>query len=86
MNKIKFFDAEEETYDLSKPTKEEYEKSLKERDYFGNWIHMSRKRQNELLDELCEERSTEKLYLEMYEKHKDIIRRYEIYTELEAKN
>jgi hypothetical protein len=85
MKKFKFFDTEEETCDLSKPSKEEYEKSLKECEYFAGCLKLSRARRDELLDALCEERSAEKTYLEMYEKHRDIIRKYEIYEELEAR-
>lgn len=82
MKKPKFFDTEEETCDLSKPSKEEYEKSLKECEYFTSCLRLSRARRDELLDALCEERAHEKLYLESYEKHREIVRRYEIYEEL----
>lgn len=69
---------------FAKPTKEQYEKSKKLRSELSDWIHRSRKRQNKLLDELFEERRAEKDYLGLYEAHKDLIRRYEIYEELEA--
>ena len=69
---------------LVKPTVQEYEASKKECEYFSRCVSLARKRQNELLDELCKERSNEKFYAEQYKKHKDIVRRYEIYEELEA--
>lgn len=85
MKNNKYFNIEEEaTCDLAKPSKEEYEKSLKEREYFAGCLRLSRARQGELLDALCEERSHEKLYLEAYEKHREVIRRYEIYEEIET--
>ena len=85
MKKFKFFDTEEESCDLSKPSKEDYEKSLKELEYLAGCLRLSRARRDELLDALCEEREHEKLYLESYEKHREIKRIYEIYEELEAK-
>ena len=45
----------------------------------------SRKRQEELLDELLKERTQEKDYQGMYDAHKDLVRRYEIYEELATK-
>lgn len=79
------FDNEEleETTDLSKPTKEAYEKAKKDKEYAANALFLCRKRRDDLIDELSREREHEKLYVEMYEKHLDIIRRYEIYEELE---
>ena len=38
---------------------------------------------DELIDALAKERESEKLYMELYEKHRDIIRKYEIYEELD---
>jgi vacuolar-type H+-ATPase subunit D/Vma8 len=73
-----------EQVDTGKPTKEEYEKAKKDKEYFGTCLNLSRKRRNELIDELCKEREAEKLYMEMYEKHRDIIRRYELYEEIAA--
>ena len=70
--------------DLSKPSKEDYEASKEALRYFRDCLRLSRNRQNELLDQLCEERSSEKMYLEMYQKHNEITRRYEIYEELES--
>lgn len=87
MKNSKYFNIEEEAAcDSTKPSKDEYEKSLKEREYFASCLRLSRARQSELLDALCEERSHEKLYLESYEKHREITRRYELYEEIEANN
>lgn len=69
---------------ISKPTKEEYEASKKAKETICQCIYSSRKRQSELLDELCEERACEKDYLGMYEAHKNLIKRYELYEEAEA--
>ena len=73
-----------ETDAFGKPTKEEYDKAKAGMQDMSRFIRMSRDRQDDLLDELCSERNTEKMYLEIYERHKDIVRRYEIYEELEA--
>lgn len=79
------FDSEiiEETTDLSKPTIEEYEKAQKDKEYAANALFLCRKRRDDLIDELSREREHEKFYMTLYEKHRDIIRRYEIYQELE---
>lgn len=71
---------------ISKPTKEQYEKSIEAKKNLSEWIRLSRKRQGQLIDDLCKERSLEKDYQGMYEAHKDIIRKYEIYEEIEASN
>lgn len=68
---------------LGKPSKEEYEKAKKDKEYAANCLFLSRKRRDDLIDELAREREHEKLYKELYEKHLDIIRRYEIYEEIE---
>jgi hypothetical protein len=76
-----------ETFDdnveLGKPTAEEYEKAKKDKEYAANALFLCRKRRDDLIDELSREREHEKFYMELYEKHRDIIRRYEIYEELE---
>ena len=77
-------DSKKKEIKLTKPTKEEYEKAKAEKEYFGGCLHLSRKRRDELIDELCKEREAEKHYREMYEQYKDIVRRYEIYEEIEA--
>ena len=69
---------------IVKPSKEQYEKSKQLRSELSDWIWRSKKRQDELLDELFKERQHEKDYQGLYEAHKDLIRRYEIYEELEA--
>lgn len=82
MNNIYFSDTAPET--SGKPTKEEYEKAKKDKEYAANALFLCRKRRDDLIDELSRERAHEKLYIEMYEKHRDTIRRYEIYKEIEA--
>ena len=83
MKNINFCNEElEESTDLGKPTKEDYEKAKKDREYVANALFLCRKRRDNLIDELASEREHEKFYLQMYEKHRDIIRRYEIYEEL----
>jgi hypothetical protein len=77
---------DEEDDSLGKPSKEEYEKAKRDKEYAANCLFLSRKRRDDLIDELSRERAHEKLYMEMYEKHRDIIRRYEIYQEIEANN
>lgn len=74
----------EDTVELDKPSKEAYEKAKKDREYTANALFLCRKRRDDLIDELSREREHEKLYMEMYEKHREIIRRYEIYEELES--
>jgi hypothetical protein len=69
---------------ISKPTKEQYEKSKQSKHDLSDWIRRSRKRQDELLDELFRERAAEKDYKGMYEAHRDLVRRYELYEEIES--
>jgi MinD superfamily P-loop ATPase len=66
-----------------KPTKDAYEESKKMRNMLSDWIRRSRSHQNELLDELMEERNTEKDYLKLYEQHRNVIRLYEMYEEVQ---
>jgi hypothetical protein len=74
----------DDNIELGKPTKEEYEKAKKDKEYAANALFLCRKRRDDLIDELAKERDHEKFFLELYEKHRDIIRRYEIYEEIEA--
>lgn len=69
---------------ISKPTKEQYDNSKQLQHNISDWIRRSKKRQEELLDELCNERKHEKDYKGLYEAHRDIVRRYELYEEIEA--
>ena len=69
---------------MSKPTEAQYKESKDARNNLSKWIAMSRKRQSDLLDDLFRERCLEKDYQAMYDAHKDLIRRYEIYEELES--
>ena len=84
MKNIKFNDEElEESVDFGKPSKEEYEKAKKDKEYAANALFLCRKRRDDLIDELSREREHEKFYMELYEKHRATIRKYEIYEELE---
>lgn len=69
---------------LHVPTEQEYTFSTKCMKDLGGWIRESRKRQNELLDKLCNERNLEKEWNELYDGHKEVVRKYEIYKEIEA--
>lgn len=71
---------------FGKPSKEAYEKAKQNREFAATSLHLCRKRRDELIDALARERESEKFYMELYEKHRDIVRRYEIYSELEAGN
>lgn len=68
---------------FGKPSKEAYEKAKKDKEFAATSLRMCRKRRDELIDALAQERESEKFYMELYEKHRDIIRKYEIYEELE---
>jgi hypothetical protein len=84
MKSIKFNDEElEETVDFGKPSKEDYEKAKKDKEFAAASLQLCRKRRDELIDALAHERDSEKFYMELYEKHRDTIRKYEIYEELE---
>jgi hypothetical protein len=65
------------------PTPEEYEVHKKEMATFASWIRMSRDRQDKLLDELTAERESYKLYLSTYNRHKEEVRKYEIYKQIQ---
>lgn len=67
---------------LSKPSLEQYEASKAAKQSLGEWIRHSKKRQEDLLDDLVKEREVEKGYRGMYDAHCEVIRRYEIYEEL----
>ena len=69
---------------FGKPSKEVYEKAKKDKEFAATSLHMCRKRRDELIDALAKERDSEKFYMELYEKYREIIRKYEIYEELEA--
>ena len=91
MKKLNLNDSEEpviKVYEdddgVSKPSKAHYEQSKKTCGNLAQWIGMSRKRQNELLDALFEERESEKAYVQSYKAHQDLIRRYEIYEEIQS--
>lgn len=85
MKNLNFSNEElEETVDIGKPSKEAYEKAKRDKEYASNALFLCRKRRDNLIDELSREREHEKLYMELYEKYRDIIRKYEIYEEIDA--
>ena len=77
---------EEAKCNFTKPSKEEYEKAKQEVSYFSECIRLSVRRKNELLDALCLEREAERDYRDIYDMYKEIVRRYEIYEELEQRS
>lgn len=76
---------EDTTIDFHKPTTEEYNKAKEDMSNFARWIRLSRERQTSLIDELAKERESEKMYLGLYERSKDICRMYEACVEAETK-
>lgn len=69
---------------MGKPTIEEYEKALQERNNLRSWLSMECKRRDEFLDELLNSRENIKMYEKSLEKVNDVIRKYEIYQEIES--
>lgn len=85
MKNLNFNNEElEDDIDIGKPSREEYEKAKQDKEYAANALFLCRKRRDDLIDELSREREHEKFYMELYEKHRDTIRKYEIYEELKA--
>ena len=80
------FDEEEfdDSCDLGKPSKDAYDRAKQNLKFASDCLRLCRKRRDELIDELAQERENEKSYAELYEMNKDIIRKYEIYEELET--
>ena len=68
---------------MGKPTVEEYEKALQERNDLRSWLSMECKRRDEFLDKLLNSRENIKMYEKSLEKANDVIRKYEIYQEIE---
>lgn len=84
MKNIKFNDEElEETVDFGKPSKDAYDSAKQNLMFASDSLRLCRKRRDELIDALAQERENEKNYIELYEMNRDIIRKYEIYEELE---
>jgi hypothetical protein len=69
---------------FGKPSKEAYERAKQNRMFASDSLRLCRKRRDELIDALAKERDNEKHYMELYEMNRDIVRKYEIYEELEA--
>ena len=74
---------ENDAFDLSKPTENEYKEAQANYNTLCEHLRLCRQRIGNLLDELVAEREDEKFCLSLAEKQKDIIKRYEIYTEIE---
>ena len=77
----------EPTYDcdaFGKPSKEAYERAKENKKFASDALWACRKRRDELIDALAKERENEKSYMELYEMNRDIVRKYEIYEEIEA--
>lgn len=68
---------------MGKPTVEGYEKALQERNNLRSWLSMEYKRRDEFLDKLLNSRENIKMYEKSLEKANDVIRKYEIYQEIE---
>ncbi len=68
-----------------RPSEEEYNIAKELTHTMSDWISLSRRQQRLLLDELCAEREKEKGYDECYNKHRETIRRYEFYKEVEKR-
>ena len=86
MNIGNYIQNEDDTDEIitSKPTKEEYEQAKKDYQMFCSWLCRCRDKRNELIDALAIERQNELMYEKLAEKHRNTIRRYEIYEEIEA--
>lgn len=65
------------------PTSEQYEEAKKTLGWLANSIATSKRKQQQLVDELCEERNTEKTYLDCYNRNKEIVFLYETYKTIE---
>ena len=75
------------TYDcdsFGKPSKEAYEKAKKDKMLASDSLRLCRQRKDQLIDALAKERENEKHYTELYETNREIVRKYEIYEELES--
>lgn len=70
---------------MGKPTVEEYEKALQERNNLRSWLSMECKRRDEFLDNLLNSRENIKMYQESLDKVNGVIQKYEIYQEIESK-
>ena len=69
---------------FGKPSKEAYERAKENKKFASNALWECRNRRDKLIDDLAKERENEKRYMELYEMNRDIIRKYEIYEELDA--
>ena len=69
---------------FGKPSKEAYERAKQNKMFASDSLQLCRKRRDELIDALAQERENEKNYIELYEMNRDIIRKYEFYEELDT--
>lgn len=83
MKNIKFDEEElDDSCDLGKPSKDAYDRAKQNLMFASDSLRLCRKRRDELIDALAQERENEKSYIELYEMNRDIVRKYEIYEEL----
>lgn len=69
--------------DTGKPSKEEYEAAKLSMKTFSDCIVYVSKRREQLIDELAQTQEDLKMYRKAHQDNRDIVRRYEIYEELE---
>ena len=85
MKNITFNNEElDENIDLGKPSKEAYERAKENKKFASEALWRCRKHRDELIDALAQERDNEKSYVELYELNRGIIRKYELYEEIES--
>lgn len=80
------FDEEEfdDSCDLGKPSKDAYDRAKQNLMFASDSLRLCRKHRDDLIDALAQERENEKNYIELYEMNRDIVRKYEIYQEIES--
>ena len=66
-----------------KPTLEEYEQAKANMTLVAHAIQHCRDKQDQLIDELAQERTHEKDYLQLYERCKEVVFIYETYMAIE---
>ena len=64
------------------PTKEEYEKSMKNIEYLHKSISLEDEHREKLINELCSSQKILEDYKKILEKHKEIVQKYQIYQEI----
>ncbi len=81
------FNVEEhnEPISIEKPSIEDYNKAKHDYNLYCSWAQMARNKKNELIDALMIERQNELNYIKLAAEQREIIRRYEVYSEIERK-